>query len=88
MTIFLNPVTETIKNKIPETKTAAKAAFQDKEKRAQMYAKSGGKLRAAGNTNVFAPKGKPGAADAKAPSGLGQTAQPRAANPVTAGDAA
>jgi len=53
-----------------------------------MYAKSGGKLRAAGNTNVFAPKGKAGAADAKAPSGLGQTAQPRAANPVTAGDAA
>ena len=53
-----------------------------------MYAKSGGKLRAAGgNTNVFAPK-KPGAADAKAPSGLGQTAQPRAANPVTAGEAA
>lgn len=53
-----------------------------------MYAKSGGKLRAAGNTNVFAPKGKAGAPDAKAPSGLGQTAQPRAPNPVTAGDAA
>ena len=54
-----------------------------------MYAKSGGKLRPAGSTGVFAPKGKAGAADAKAPGGgLGQTAQPRAANPVTAGDAA
>jgi len=54
-----------------------------------MYAnKPGGKLRAAGGGgNVFAPK-KAGASDAKAPSGLGQTAQPRAANPVTAGDAA
>jgi len=50
-----------------------------------MYAKSGGKLRAAGNTGVFAAKAKAGAPDAKAV--MGQTAQPRAANPVTAGDA-
>jgi len=53
-----------------------------------MYAKSGGKLRAAGNAAVFAAKAKAGATEAKAAGGLGQTAQPRAPNPVTAGDAA
>ena len=53
-----------------------------------MYAKSGGKLRAAGNAGVFAAKAKAGATDAIAAGGLGQTAQPRAPNPVTAGEAA
>ena len=53
-----------------------------------MYAKSGGKMRAAGNAGVFAAKAKAGAADVKAVAGLGQTAQPRAANPVVPGEAA
>lgn len=53
-----------------------------------MYAKSGGKLRAAGNAGVFAAKAKAGVTEAKPAAGLGQTAQPRAANPVTAVDAA
>lgn len=53
-----------------------------------MYAKTGGKLRAAGNAAVFASKAKAGAADSKPSGNLGQTAQPRAPNPVTAGEAA
>lgn len=69
-------------------KSQLEAAFQDKEKRAQMYAKTGGKLRTASNAGVFVAKAKAGAADAKAAGGLGQTAQPRAPNPVAAGDAA
>ena len=39
-----------------------------------MYAKSGGKMRAAGTAGVFAAKAKAGAADAKAGASLGQTA--------------
>jgi hypothetical protein len=53
-----------------------------------MYAKSGGKMRAVGNAGVFAAKAKAGAAEAKPGASLGQTAQPRAANPVTPGEAA
>lgn len=53
-----------------------------------MYAKTGGKLRGASNAGVFVGKAKAGAADGKAAGGLGQTAQPRAPNPVSAADGA